>query len=257
MPEDTQMTTWRNLDDELALWADAGDQATLWWRDDDVIEITPDLEKLLSLQAVHKIPLVLAAVPAMVKPGLSACLNRASGVSIFQHGFAHQSRSAEGEKSSEFPSGANNDEMLGEINEGWELLEAFQFREKVFVPPWNRIAESLYPGLAVSVFAGLSTFGPRASINAAPHLKQMNTHVDIIDWRGTRGFAGEQKVLGDLVKHLSDRRHGNVDASEPTGLLTHHLVHDQACWQFLERFLSWTDQREDVIWVAAQMAFRP
>ena len=28
-----------------------------------------------------------------------------------------------------------------------------------------------------------------------------------------------------------------ADPTEPTGLLSHHLVHDEACWDFLDRLL--------------------
>jgi len=251
------MSTWELLDEELTAWAKAGKQVTLWWRDDDAIEVTPALDSLLSLQETHHIPLALAVIPAKVKPGLAKRLTNAAGVSVVQHGYAHLSHAEEGQKSSEFPLRRNKDEMLGETTDGWSRLETFKSREKVFVPPWNRITDILYPGLVDAGFSGISAFGPRANKHAAASLKQVNTHVDIIDWRGTRGFAGESKVLGDMVEHLSARRLGKVDSSEPTGLLTHHLVHDPACWAFLERFLSWTDQRETVKWVTTEMAFRP
>jgi hypothetical protein len=83
-------------------------------------------------------------------------------------------------------------------------------------------------------FTGLSRYLPRRS--AQIHgLKQVNTHVDVIDWKGSRGFVGESEALGLLAGHFRARRTGAADADEPTGLLTHHLVHDPATWRFLEK----------------------
>jgi hypothetical protein len=70
-------------------------------------------------------------------------------------------------------------------------------------------------------------------------LNQVNTHVDVIDWRGRNGppggFLGEDACLSLFIGHLRARRLGTVDADEPTGILSHHLVHDAATWRFLEK----------------------
>jgi len=43
-----------------------------------------------------------------------------------------------------------------------------------------------------------------------------------------------EAAIGQVVAHLRDRRQGRVDADEPTGILTHHAVHDSETWRFLE-----------------------
>ena len=53
----------------------------------------------------------------------------------------------------------------------------------------------------------------------------------------TRGFAGEDAALGDLVAALATRRTGTADAREPVGFLTHHLAHDEAAWRFTDAAL--------------------
>ena len=45
----------------------------------------------------------------------------------------------------------------------------------------------------------------------------IDVHVDIIDWRGSRGFAGEDACLGTLVAHLAARRQGGAQADEELG----------------------------------------
>jgi hypothetical protein len=84
---------------------------------------------------------------------------------------------------------------------------------------------------------------------------QVNTHVDVIDWRGTRGFIGEQQALGAATAHLQARREGRADANEATGWLTHHLAHDDACWAFLERLFDRTRREPAVAWQRADILF--
>ena len=61
-------------------------------------------------------------------------------------------------------------------------------------------------------------------------------------WSRPRAFLGEPKALALLCGHLSARRRAlaagaGTDPREQTGLLTHHLAHDEAAWSFLGRLL--------------------
>ena len=40
---------------------------------------------------------------------------------------------------------------------------------------------------------------------------------------------------------------------EPIGLLTHHLVHDEAMWRFLEEFLTHTSVRPGIEWLSPEL----
>jgi len=97
----------------------------------------------------------------------------------------------------------------------------------------NRIDAGLVARLPAAGFYGLSTYKARASGEPAPGLRQVNCHADPVDWQGSRGFAGAETVLAAVVDHLRDRRTGAADAAEPTGILTHHQVHDEPAWAFL------------------------
>ena len=78
-------------------------------------------------------------------------------------------------------------------------------------------------------------------------LPRLDTHVDLVDWRGGRRFAGADAVLGALAAALAARR--NAGMAAPTGVLSHHLVHDAAAWRFLERLLAWGEEAPGVRWV--------
>ena len=88
-------------------------------------------------------------------------------------------------------------------------------------------------------------------------MRQTNVHVDIIDWQGTRGFVGSVAALEQVVRHLRRRRTGEVDADEPTGLMTHHGFHDEGCWRFIDEFLRRTRAHPVVRWLDAKDAFWP
>jgi hypothetical protein len=107
--------------------------------------------------------------------------------------------------------------------------------------------------LGESGLRGFSAYGPRPTARPIG-IFHVNTHVDIIDWRGTRGFCGEEIALNAAVSHLAARRTGTADADEPTGWLTHHAVHDVAAWDFLERLFERT-RRMSARWAAAESLF--
>jgi hypothetical protein len=48
-----------------------------------------------------------------------------------------------------------------------------------------------------------------------------------------------------------------VDADEPTGLMTHHLCHDEGCWWFIGTVLSETQSHPSVRWLDGREAFWP
>jgi hypothetical protein len=120
------------------------------------------------------------------------------------------------------------------------------------VPPWNRIAPEVREALPGLGYRGLSTFRPRPAPSA---LIEINTHLDIVDWSGTRRFVGEERALGDVIRHLRARRLREADRDEPTGLLTHHLAHDEACWRFVGDFVTFTRACPQARWLAARDIF--
>jgi hypothetical protein len=227
------MTSWAAIDEELARWRDAGRVPTLWWRDDDAVDATPALDRLLTLQRTHDVPLALAVVPAGATPALAALLSQASGIDLLQHGYAHTNHAPAGEKKAELGPERPAMIVLGELGTGWLALERLFAAAvlPVLVPPWNRIAPGLVPVLPEIGFRGLSTFGIRPQRRLVPGWTQVNTHIDLIDWRAGR-FAGTEAVLGAFTNALVAAR----ASDEPIGLLSHHLAMDEDAWDFLNSF---------------------
>jgi hypothetical protein len=260
--------TWRILTEELDAWAAAGRAATLWWRDDDAVAPSAELERLLGLAAARDVPIALAAIPARASEALARGIETAGArVTLLQHGYAHRNHAPAAEKKAELGAHRPANAVLEELARGQARMSAL-FGSALFgsgpfglgwapvlVPPWNRIAEGLVPEVGRLGFRGLSTYGARAAAEPAPGLVQINSHVDIMRWDAPRGFLGAAEALDLLAGHLRARRLGEADEAEPSGLLSHHGAHDEACWAFLDELLGRLAEHPAARFVAAGEAF--
>lgn len=246
---------WRALEAELDRWQEAGLVATLWWRDDDAVAPSAELERLLALGG-GAIPIALAVIPAGAESALAQRIAGERRIAVLQHGYAHTNHRPQGARACEFGGDRPRDEETGALACGTDRLRSL-FGEgfvAALVPPWNRIDASLVPYLAGLGFTGLSGFGPRDTA-LRDRLVQVNTHVDPIAWRRDRSFIGESAAIARLVGHLADRRQGRADRAEPTGLLTHHRVHPEELWLFLERLATVLTRHPSVRWEDAADLF--
>ncbi|MFI4999415.1 MAG: polysaccharide deacetylase family protein [Reyranellales bacterium] len=229
------MSGWQAFHEEVARWRDLGRYVELWWRDDDAVDVTGALDRLLALHNATAVPLALAVVPARATAALAGRLAGEPGVDVLQHGYGHVNHATASEKKCELGPHRPAMMVLGELGAGWLAMERLfgAHAIAVLVPPWNRIAPALVPALPEIGFMGLSTFGERGRAEPVRGLRQINTHVDLIDWKGGRGFVGEEAALAALVHALGRSRAGS---GEPVGLLSHHLAMDEGAWGFLVSF---------------------
>ena len=256
------MGKWPDLVAEFDRWQEAGEIATLWWRDDDAVAPIARLRRLLSIAS--GVPVSLAVIPAATEQELAEWLAHCprSGpdahVAVLQHGWRHLNHSGPGKKC-EFPAERASAEVAWDLAAGrTRLSELFGTRAlPVLVPPWNRLDDSLLGLLDSGGFVGISRARPRAAAQPAPGVIEVNIHVDLVDWTGGRGFIGDQAALGGLVGHLQARRRGAVCADEPTGILTHHLVQDEATDAFLDRLMAVSVSHPAVRWLDASEIFAP
>lgn len=242
--------SWDELARECDAWAAIGRRVALWWRDDDAVADNPALRRLI---AVARVPLSVAVIPADLSPSLPAFLKSHQSVSVLQHGFDHRNRALAGAKKSEFPGTRPWSEVANDLAQGRDRLAGAFGAQFVpaLTPPWNRIDPAHASRLPELAYRGLTTYLARKRGEGA----RVNTHVDVIDWRGTRGFLGLAETLALMVGHLRAKRLGEADPDEPTGLLTHHLVHDTETWEFLGALLDWCATRPNIEWRSAADLF--
>jgi hypothetical protein len=230
---------WRALDDALSRAAERGAALPFWWRDDDAVAHTPHLDRLLALARDFDIPIALAAIPARVEPSLAARLAEEPLARVLVHGLAHANHALGDAKKAEFGSHRPLARLVEDAREGLRLGRR-HFGDRlvpVFVPPWNRVAPDLVERLPRIGYRGLSTFGERRAPEPARALMQVNTHIDPIAWREGRGCKDIGALAAELAQAVASRA-GSHGEPEPIGLLTHHLVHDEAVWRFVEELLS-------------------
>lgn len=251
---------WQRLEDELDTWAAAGRDIRIWWRDDDATAPSAALARLLDVAAARRAPLSLAVIPAQAEAALATMLrDHPAATAVLQHGFAHENHAGPSDKKCELVSPAERPAVIEELRRGREALRGlFAARfQSVLVPPWNRLSEALVARLPELGFSALSTYRPRRAAMAAPGLVQVNCHLDLLRWRPTRGFLGTEAALDLLVDHLADKRLGRADPAEPSGLLSHHRVHDAATWEFLDRLLARLNAHPAVRLLPAEAVFAP
>lgn len=239
---------WSAFLDEIARCADGGRPVEFWWRDDDATRADAVLSRLVALAQRMSIPLALAAIPARSEP--QAFQDMGPLVSILQHGTDHANRAATGEKKTEFAAAEPVAAALARLAAGRHQLETIAGARflPVLAPPWNRLPDPLASQLSGAGLRGLSQYGPRSRAECAPGVRQVNTHVDIIAWRTGRAFVGDDQALGAATRHLAAKRMRTADAGEATGWLTHHAVHDEPAWAFLERLFESTRELPAVAW---------
>lgn len=234
-----QAIDWSPVDEALTRARDQGTAIRFWWRDDDAVAATPQLDRLLELSRRAAAGLALAVIPQTLEPSLAERLRGEGRAFAFVHGWSHANHAPPGQKRAEFGDHRPAAAMAQEAEQALRVARASLGRKllPVFVPPWNRVSPELVHRLPPSGFQALSTFTDRKTASPVTGLLQINTHIDPIDWHGTRSLAEPSRIVAGLATAIQRRLTGEADREEPIGFLTHHLVHDEAIWSFCERLM--------------------
>jgi peptidoglycan/xylan/chitin deacetylase (PgdA/CDA1 family) len=217
----------------LDLARDQGRTLRFWLRDDDATRPGPALTRLMALCADYGVPPTLAVIPAHASANLAAALSHSTRVAL--HGWAHENHAGPAEKKQELGAHRPRELVLAELARGLERLRALfpDHLINLLVPPWNRIAPEVIAGLPGIGIRALSAYGKVS----ATELPLLNPEIDPIDWHGTRSLHDPDRLWHDLTQAaLSATGDGH-----PIGILTHHLDHDAAIWDFLARLMALTD----------------
>lgn len=250
----SSIDAWSTLQHELDRWTESGKTATFWWRDDDAVEETPQLQALDALSREMEVPVAVAVIPARLQSSLPRFLHQRDNFIVMQHGYSHSSYAAKGVKKIELGGERSTDEIQTELTNGRLQLSA-TFGEQfipVLVPPWNRIEPRTYPVLISAGFSGVSTMWARHSAHPIKGLLQVNTHLDPINWRHDRGFIGETDAIEQIHRHLSARRQEGGDIAEASGILTHHLIQNEEVWTFCRTLFEMLNQHPAAKWLNAR-----
>lgn len=234
--------TEKRLLETLDRLATEGRVADLWLRDDDATQPTSALDRLLALSQTYAVPMTLAVIPEPTGEALAKKLSGTTDIDIAVHGWAHKNHAGPDEKKRELGLHRDKEIVLRELEAGFSKLRALHPSRFVpmLVPPWNRIDQDIIDGLNDIGFTALSVYGPEKE---SP-ITLLNTHIDVIDWRGTRGGKDHDLLFAETADRISVAQ----PSGRTTGLLTHHLDHDETVWNFLDRLFSLTANHPGCRW---------
>lgn len=247
---DAATAGWSDLADELERWGEAGREARFWWRDDDAVAATPQLDALLQLAG--EVPLAVAVIPALVEHSLVDALRTRPNLAVLQHGWRHANHQPAGKKS-EYPASREAAEVAAELRAGADRLRAL-FGSRfvpILAPPWNRFAPEFMPFLAPAGLLALSTIAPTPTAPDESGIARVDAHLDPVAWRAGRGFIGMKPALRLLLGYLRAQRLRHAEPAPPIGILTHHLVMDGTILAFLEQLTAMLVAHPAARWVSA------
>jgi len=256
---------WHEVRRELSLWEAARLKARVWLRDDDAIRFTPALRRLEALAVRHGIQIGLAVIPGLAEPDIVEYVHdHQSAFHPMCHGWMHEAHSGIG-----FGEFGSNRTLQALRVDAVRALKRFQTlfgdQRPIFVPPFGRLDSGFLPELLRIGFAGISnkpalrqcrlarlhgalSWLPQGMTGLAPPPGLLDVHVDPVDWERSTALA-DTAVAMRFVGELRLRRKGYVRIDAPIGILTHHLVHDEAIWSRVAQLL-------DVLSVSPAVTFR-
>lgn len=234
--------TEKKLLDTLDEFASKDIIADFWLRDDDATVPSPTLDRLLNLSEQYSIPMTLAVIPEPTGEALATRLEQTKDIDVAVHGWAHQNHAGPDEKKRELGLHRPLETVLGELQAGLVKLGSLHGSRFIpmLVPPWNRIDPDIIEHLAQTGYKAISVYGPEKPDS----IPLLNTHVDVIDWRGTRGGKDHDLLFAEIALRMRE-----VNATGgTTGILTHHLDHDENVWRFLKTLFKLTAEHPGCRW---------
>lgn len=241
----TSATLWQPLQDELVRWRQAGLAASLWLRDDDAVEPTPALDRLIGLTRAFAVPVALAIIPARTGPALAHRLGAEKHIHPVAHGWSHANHAPAPEKKQELGNHRPRRAVLDDLASGLGRLREFHGGNltAMLVPPWNRIDPALLDDLPDLGFTGLSAFGHKLA--STDRLTVVNTHIDIVDSRAGNRCRDPHMLVTNLIQELKQAREAG---GGPVGVLSHHLVSDDDAFRFLHDLFTCAAQSGAARW---------
>jgi hypothetical protein len=239
---------WSSLVSELQLWASIGERPLLWLRDDDATRPSAALDRLLSLCAGYRVPIVLAVIPEPSGSELADYLKDFELIEVAVHGWRHANHAGPGEKKQELGNHRPITEIASELERGFAKLKALH-KERflpMLVPPWNRMDSALLGYLPAIGFRLVSSYGNALAGCGNRELAIVNTDIDIMDWSSRRG-RDPAALVANLANLLRKSRETD---RRPIGILSHHRDHDETAWCFLDQVFEMTARDKACTWLA-------
>ena len=227
---------WNELNDILKT-----KKVNFWFRDDDVGVANDELKEMLYYFSKKNINLLLAAIPSKMDVFIKEVLSEFDNYLIGQHGYSHINYSKT--EAAEFTSDRDTLVVKNEIEHGNKILEELFGKKyiKVFIPPWFEIDDNTHKIINELEYLAISNFWSNNKNKYG--INEINCQVDLINWENAWTFGGEEFVLNQLIKEISNCNDDNVNI----GILLHHERMGKVAYQFLECFLNFIEGKANIV----------
>ncbi len=190
-------------------------------RDDDVSELSQNLERLWKLCSKWKAPIVFGAIPKKINPSAVKFLLKVKKqepelVDIVQHGWEHKNYGSEKEKY-EFGKTRNYSQQKKDILNGKKLMKKYFGKDffPAFIPPFHGYDENtlkIISQLKFKVFSG----GEKTNLKGIPFL-DLPTRVSLNKYTKKEPLTFPlEEIIKKIVREL------NFGPLNVWGVLLHH-----------------------------------
>ena len=246
----------RRLREALDARVDAGVPVLpFWWRDDDLEAPNSALTDLLIATGDAGIAPAVAAISSTVTPEAIDALE-GTAARVLPHGWRHHNHEPEGGKKSEYGPARGVEDRLAEIDNAHDRIVALAKARAlpVFTPPWNNIADDLLSHLDRSKIAALSGYRSPGREPRSAACPRLDTHVDLIDWRGTRQGLTAERLVDLLIPWINPTSDTENPLDSLRGVLSHHLVTKPENWSAWGSVLRMIGSHSASRWVCPETA---
>ena len=214
----------------------------IWWRDDDIVEDTKELRRLLDFSEKYNVPACRSVIPKHVSKEAINKIKSIDAISILQHGYAHTNYAKFGDPLNEFGTDRDLEIQIKEIRQGYiKLKDAFndQFLP-IFVPPWNHISSNTIKRLEEVGFIGISLIGK--TIFNYNGLRNLSVQIDIHSWETKSENSYSVKVrkfseiFCDLYRILTEKP-TYLEKKIDIGILTHSQIMKDKDWKIFKMLI--------------------
>ncbi len=219
-----------------------GGLPALWWRDDDAATPTPQLSDLLRLAG--EVPLALAVIPALAQPELATALRGSAASRGSAAWLAACQPGQSTARKANIPKGGRPRWSRRRSAPGGPASRPCSGRAPC--PCWCRRGTASPANFCRCCrrtgSPACRRWPRRAARPCRPALCPGSSHR--CPCRSRRmagriaGLSARPRRLVGLVGHLRATRLGAADSAGPIGILTHHLIMDDATAAFLDRLIA-------------------
>src|SRR3990170_2745168 len=135
----TRHKGFRRLAEELDCWSRSTTPCSFWWRDDDLVRNTANLQRLQRTAATYGLEVLAAVIPGQADRRLGEETSSMRQLVFCQHGLQHLSHESDTAEKSEFGPGRGLAAIRRDLETGFAICREI-FGEQFFpvlVPPWN------------------------------------------------------------------------------------------------------------------------